>query len=83
MVELDEFWHIGVEDNNWQQRIYEESENLFSISFTDGVYSGHILRLSDNELQVFACSISLLHTYIFLFAMKDRYPSVLSFCPRI
>ncbi len=75
MVELDEFWHIGVEDNNWQQRIYEESENLFSISFTDGVYSGHILRLSDNELQVFAWEIEqdiISYPYLSLSGMKER-----------
>ena len=52
LQEFDTQWHIGNEDEEWQSQMVNHKENLFSLSFNEGVYNGHILRLDTNNVMV-------------------------------
>jgi hypothetical protein len=43
---------MGNENDEWEQQITQQKENLFALSHQEGVYSGHILKLNHNSIQV-------------------------------
>jgi hypothetical protein len=52
LTEFDRAWFMGLENEDWSNNITQHTENLFSMSFQDGTYYGHILKLNTNQVQV-------------------------------
>lgn len=53
LCDYDKSWFMGNDQNEeWEQQITLHKENLFALSQQEGVYSGHILKLNHNSIQV-------------------------------